>query len=70
LRESIHREWGERGRRPSRSAPETDGGGAMTVVPQRRRVVAAVRGARWEGNTGADGVSRCEGWGRGVETVL
>jgi hypothetical protein len=45
-------------------------GGAMTVVPRRRSVVAAVRGARWEGYTGADGASRCEGWDRGVETVL
>jgi hypothetical protein len=42
----------------------------MTVVPQRRRVEAVVRGARWEGNTGVDGASRCEDWDRGVETVL
>jgi hypothetical protein len=61
---------GKRGRRPSGSSPEADGGGAMTVVPRRRRVEAAVRGARWEGNMGADGASRCEDWDRGVETVL
>jgi hypothetical protein len=70
LRESLHREWGERGRRSSGSSPEVDGGGAMAVVPRRRRVEAAVPGARWEGNTGADGASRCEGWDRGMETVL
>jgi hypothetical protein len=70
LRETLHREWGKRGRRPSGSSPKADGGGAMTVVPRRRRVEAAVRGAQWEGNTGADGASRCEDWDRGVETVL
>jgi hypothetical protein len=26
--------------------------------------------ARWEGNTGADGASRCEEWEGSVETVL
>jgi hypothetical protein len=61
---------GGRGRRPSGSSPEADGGGAMTVVSRCRRAEAVVRGARWEGNTGADGVSRCEDWERGVETVL
>jgi hypothetical protein len=42
----------------------------MTVVSRRRRAEAAVLGARWEGNTGMDGVSRCKDWERGVETVL
>jgi hypothetical protein len=46
--------WGK-GSMPSGSSPEADGGGATTVVPRRRRVEAAVRGAWWEGNTGADG---------------
>jgi hypothetical protein len=69
-RESLHYEWGERGRRPSGSSPEADGGGAKTVAPRRRRVEVAVRGAQWEGSTGADGASRCEGWDHGVETVL
>jgi hypothetical protein len=68
--ENLHCEWGERERRPSGSSPEADGGSAMTVVSQRRRAEVAVRGARWEGNTGADGASRCKGWERGVEIVL
>jgi hypothetical protein len=68
--ENLHCEWGERGRRPSGSSPEADGGGVMTVVSRRRRAEAVVRGARWEGNTGADGASRCEDWERGVEKVL
>jgi hypothetical protein len=42
----------------------------MTVVSQRQRAEAAVCGAQWEGNTGADGASRCEEWEGGVETVL
>jgi hypothetical protein len=42
----------------------------MTVVSRRRRAEAVVLGARWEGNTGTDGVSRCDDWERGVETVL
>jgi hypothetical protein len=69
LRETLHHEWGgethrgggggggRRGRRPSGSSPEADEDGAMTVVPRPRRVEVAVRGARWEGNTGADGAS-------------
>jgi hypothetical protein len=69
-REFLHREWGERERRPSGSSPEANGGGAMTVVPRRRQVEAAVRGARWEGNTGVGGANRCEDRDRGVETVL
>jgi hypothetical protein len=68
--ENLHCEWGERGRRPSESSPEADGGDAMTVVSQRRRAEAAVRGARWEGNTGTDGASRYKDWERGVEIVL
>jgi hypothetical protein len=28
----LHREWGERGRRPSGSSPEADGGGATTSM--------------------------------------
>jgi hypothetical protein len=68
--ENLHCEWGERGRRPSGSSPEADGGGAMTVVSRHRKAEAVVHGARWEGNTGADGASQCEGWERGVETVL
>jgi hypothetical protein len=40
------------------------------VELRRRRAEAVVRGARWEGNMGADGVSRCEDRDRGVETVL
>jgi hypothetical protein len=47
-----------------------DGGGATIVELRHRRAEVAVRGARWEGNTGADGASRCEDRDRGVETVL
>jgi hypothetical protein len=42
----------------------------MTVVPRRRLVEAAVRGAQWAGNTGAGGANRREGRDRGLETVL
>jgi hypothetical protein len=45
-------------------------GGVTTMVSQRRRAEATVLGARWEGNTGADGASRCEDWKHGVEMVL
>jgi hypothetical protein len=54
-REALHREWGKGERRPSGSSPEADGGGATIAELRRRRAEAAVRGARWEGNTGADG---------------
>jgi hypothetical protein len=40
------------------------------VELRHRRAEAAVRGARWKGNTGMDGASRCEDRDRGVEMVL
>jgi hypothetical protein len=55
LRETPQREWGKEGE---------------GLRDPHRRQMAVVRGARWEGNTGADGASRCEDWDRGVETVL
>jgi hypothetical protein len=57
--EKPHREWGKRGRRPSGSSPEADGGDTMTVVAQHQRAKAVVLGAQFHDDSITEGRS----WG-------
>jgi hypothetical protein len=66
MREPSPRDRGDRGEL-HRDVGEHRGG---VVWPGYSETKAAADRAWWEGNTGADGASRCEEWEGGVETVL
>jgi hypothetical protein len=57
--------------RGDRGEPHRDVGGHRggAVWPGDGETKAAANRARWEGNTGADGASRCEEWEGGAETA-
>jgi hypothetical protein len=66
----AHCDEGQRERGATWFSPRAARGGGLPEVSRRQWEQMGDDKARWEGNTGVGGASRCEEWEGGVETVL